>query len=241
MVLFAILAVMIVALIYEYGFVRRSYKAAEVAVDDFVDQRTGDVVTPSLVRATLAKEPVGGLQDKGDYLLEHYQWTRWLPWKTYDIYVVYEQTDPPQFFNSTRPNPPGPGELPTVFDMSYVEPGGPGPGVPGGPPAESPGRQRPTAEDEGQVAEGEEGASAARDPAALPAASDEDGKTPEADPAGESPDAPKTEAAPATESDGEEGKTPEAPAEPAASEESEADAAPAAKDDPEIKTSDENE
>jgi hypothetical protein len=152
--LFATLAVMIVALIYEYGFVRRSYKAAENAVDTFVEGRgaTDDLATPEVVQAALGKTPVGGLQDKGDYYLEHYQWTRWLPWKTYDIYVVYEHRDPPVLFNTTRPLPPGPTEVPArgvAFDPALLD--APGGDELGDASSDRRERGRPESEDEGNV------------------------------------------------------------------------------------------
>jgi hypothetical protein len=154
-VLFAVLAVMIVALIYEYGIVRRSYKAAEAAVDDFVDQRTSEAITPQAVQARLGKAPNGGLQDKGDYYVEHYKWVRWLPWKSYDIYVVYEHTDPPRLFNTTRPDPPTANEVPVVglaYDPASAPPGDGDPSSSEGSSDAAPQRQRPTAEDEGASA-----------------------------------------------------------------------------------------
>jgi hypothetical protein len=115
-ILFAILAVMIVALIYEYGFVLRSYRAAESAIDDMVDTATDsrgeEPITPEQVRERFRKQPTRGLQDKEHYYVEHYQWRRWLPWNTLDIYVVYEHSDPPNLFHTTRPEPPGPSEIP---------------------------------------------------------------------------------------------------------------------------------
>jgi hypothetical protein len=174
-VLFAVLAVMVVALIYEYGFVRRSYKAAETAVDDFVEHRNRDLedasaVTPEVVQEKLRKTPKGGLEDKGDYYLEHYQWVRWLPWKTYDIYVVYEKSDPPQLFNTTRPDPPGPGEVP--YDGIAFDPASIPPGTPLGPPPGFPGA-RPTAEQEGGAAPGEGDASQDQPAEAAPPAGEE--------------------------------------------------------------------
>jgi hypothetical protein len=168
-VLFSILAVMIVALIYEYGFVRRSYKAAETAVDDFVDQRgaavEGQAITPQVVQAAIGKTPTGGLQDKGDYYLEHYKWVRWLPWKSYDIYVIYDHSDPPRLFNTTRPEPPGPGDVPypeLALEPPAIAPG-PGPGYPGDSATGPAGRRRPSAEGEDEAASGDFAAEASPD------------------------------------------------------------------------------
>jgi hypothetical protein len=140
-VLFAILAVMIVALIYEYGMVRPSYKSAETAIDDLIEVRgmaDKEPITPQVVQARFGKTPVGGTQDKGDYYLEHYRWVRGLPWQTYNIYVVYDHTEPPRLFNSTRPHPPTPNEVPTPA-AQFAPPtvsieGGPESGAPEGEP-----------------------------------------------------------------------------------------------------------
>jgi hypothetical protein len=202
MLLFAVLAVMIVALIYEYGFVRRSYKAAETAVDDFVEQRNADsVTTPEVVQARIGKAPTGGLQDKGDYYLEHYKWVRWLPWKSYDIYVVYEHSDPPRLFNTTRPNPPGPTEVP-VTAVAYDPPleGEAGAGQESeGDPAALPARGRRPSAEEAEPA-GETG-----DRAAEAASQDSPSETTpapaesatESEPAGPAETEPGTSAAPA--------------------------------------------
>lgn len=114
-VLFGILAVMVLLLIYEYALVWPSYKSAEKAVDDLLEGRIATAngpATPEEVRAVFGKEPVGGLQDKGTHYLEHYRWRRALPWQTLNLYVIYEHTDPPRLFNSTRPLPPLESDVP---------------------------------------------------------------------------------------------------------------------------------
>jgi hypothetical protein len=107
---------MLVALIYEYGFILPSYRNAETTIDDLVDSQmdglSKEPITPEQVHEKFGKQPAGGLQDKEHYYVEHYQWRRWLPWKTFDIYVVYEHSDPPNLFNATRPDPPTRGEIP---------------------------------------------------------------------------------------------------------------------------------
>lgn len=142
-VLFSILGVMVLAAAYEYGIVRRSYKSAEKSIDDMIEKlgmaEAGKAPTPQDVQTAIGKKPVAGTEDKGEYFQEHYQWRSWRPWLTYDIYVVYDHSDPPQLYNTTRPEPPTSGDVPgkpVVVDLSnYPAADGPGPGVPGGPPA----------------------------------------------------------------------------------------------------------
>jgi hypothetical protein len=117
-ILFGILAVMIVALIYEYGFVLRSYRNAENTIDDMIEQSSAlsdEETTPQAVQQRFGKQPLS-VETENEYLVEHYQWRRWLPWKTFDIYVVYQAGEPPTLFYSTRPHPPGPGDLPVKYE-----------------------------------------------------------------------------------------------------------------------------
>ncbi|MBW3596126.1 MAG: hypothetical protein KY475_02495 [Planctomycetes bacterium] len=124
-ILFAILAVMVVALVYEYGFMLRSYRAAENNIDQMIEDRHLEPVTPEGVQAKFGKQPVSGLEDKGHYYLEHHRWRRWLPWRTFDIYVVYDDTDPPTLYNASRPGPPRadevPGKQPVLTELDMAE------------------------------------------------------------------------------------------------------------------------
>ena len=70
--------------------------------------------TPQAVQQRFGKQPVN-VETDDDYHVEHYQWRRWLPWKTFDIYVIYAAGDPPTLFYSTRPDPPRPEDLPMKF------------------------------------------------------------------------------------------------------------------------------
>lgn len=152
-VLFAILAVMVVLLIYEYALVWPSYKSAEKTVDDLLDRRIATAdgpATPEEVQAAFGKTPVDGLQDRGNHYLEHYRWRRALPWQTLNLYVIYEHTEPPRLFNSTRPEPPLESDLPFsgVGPKEYAPPPGtaePGP-TPGAPPATTTGDEEPATE-----------------------------------------------------------------------------------------------
>jgi hypothetical protein len=190
-VLFSILAVMIVALIYEYGFVRPSYKAAETAIDDLIETRgvadTGPI-TPQVVQARFGKAPAGGTQDKGEYFLEHYRWVRGLPWQTYNIYVVYDHSEPPLLFNSTRPGPPGPNEVPSkvvpLAPDALSSEGGAEPGAPGDESA--PRREQDNRGPDGDAAQ--DGRPAAEEaapdsaPSEAPTSSDSEAKVPAASP-----------------------------------------------------------
>ncbi len=115
-VLFGVLAIMLIALAYEYGYVLPSYRRAETAIDNLLDRQIQKDTTPTVkdVQAAMGKQPSGGLEDKGHYFVEHYQWRRGLPWQTFNIYVIYDHADPPQLYYATRPDAPTQSDVPPV-------------------------------------------------------------------------------------------------------------------------------
>jgi hypothetical protein len=127
--LFAILAVMLLALAYDYLWARRQLSDADKAIQALLAPAdTGATVTsaePSTisdVQKAIGRAPSEETEGQ-TYLLEKYSWRAGLPWKTHDLYVVYTKSKPPMLHCVSAGVPPGSDQLPMkkLSDMSEDE------------------------------------------------------------------------------------------------------------------------
>ena len=94
-VLIPLLIVMIVALVIDRK-ARRQWEEAFDTVKELSDLGTD---TMDDVHQALGKKPVKIDEVEGPYPLDHFRWRGGLPWKTYDLFVVYNEGDNAKFYD----------------------------------------------------------------------------------------------------------------------------------------------
>ena len=122
-VLFTILALMVVAVAYDFLYARKQQQAAAARLDKLMSvSASGEIEsaephTQDEVRKTVGRPPSEQIEDR-HYLLETYRWRSGLPWRTHDIHVAYTRNEPPALYSVFVGRPPEDHELPGMVRFS---------------------------------------------------------------------------------------------------------------------------
>lgn len=106
-VLFVVLGIMIVALAYDYLYARKQPEAVATEILPQIDMTTSvsnvDPKTMDEVIEIVGREPAEKIEGS-NYWQITYRWRAGLPWKTYDLNVVFTKGDPPIYYSHSVGN-----------------------------------------------------------------------------------------------------------------------------------------
>lgn len=117
-VLYGALAVLVVAVGSDVLVARRRWRGA---IDRLNAKIRGPIGEATVVRVDpLTRDEVSRLigrapaeiTEGATYYLECYRWRRGLPWKHYDLYVIYSKGTIPLLHDISYPGPPDPSQFP---------------------------------------------------------------------------------------------------------------------------------
>lgn len=116
-VLFLILAVMVVALAYDYMWARKQPDLAAsrvvARIQPDASATISDVTPPTMKEVEQLVEGTPAERFEGpNYWQLKYSWRAGLPWKTHDLYVVFTKSDPPLYYSHSVFQPPIETDLP---------------------------------------------------------------------------------------------------------------------------------
>ncbi len=101
-VLFVILGVMIVALAYDYLYARQQPNAVATKILPQIDATSAvsnvDPKSMDEVIEIVGRDPIEKTEESNYWRIK-YSWRAGLPWKTYDLYIVFTKGDPPIYFS----------------------------------------------------------------------------------------------------------------------------------------------
>ena len=98
--LFMVLGLLLVGLPYDFLWARKQHRAAAERLDNLLDVKpagkiiaSNEPITMDQVHETMGCEPSQVIEED-EYLEEIYSWRSGLPWRTHDIYVIYNYYQP---------------------------------------------------------------------------------------------------------------------------------------------------
>jgi len=127
-ILYAVLTLLVVAMVYDLAVARREWKAAIERLNAKIrGPQSGakvvrvDPITREEVTELIGRPPAETTEEPA-YYLEHYQWLRGIPWKHYDLYVIFSKGTIPLLHDISYPGPPDRSQFPREELFAPVEP-----------------------------------------------------------------------------------------------------------------------